>query len=397
MLIVVKLWNYLRGYVMIKIEGLALEKFINYAIARGIYLWDIVRIDYTTLEAKVGLEGYKELRHIVKKSGCKIKINMRIGYPFFMHKIKMRKMFIGGFVIFFLIIFFSTSFIWNVEVVGNEKISKPIIYQHLKKLGLYPGVFKYKLDISHIENGMMIQLGNLAWAGIQIKGTKAIVEIVEKVSPPPPIPNDIPCDIVASKKGIIEKVIAKNGDALVQKGDIVKKGQILISGTIVREELDNRYVHALGEVYAKTYYEEKDEIPLVYARKIKTGNKRVRRIFKIGNNQIISSLGEIPYKNVIIEKRSKTLSIWRNIKIPVEIIIEEHYEVIEKKEKIPMEIAKEALKEKMMVKLANEMPQNIKIIRQDMKFDKKNNQLRGKATVEVLEQIGTLKKLIPIL
>ncbi|QEK12358.1 sporulation protein YqfD [Crassaminicella thermophila] len=395
-MLIVKLWNFFRGYVVIKIEGLALEKFINFAIAKGIYLWDIVRIDYTTLEAKIGLKGYKELRHIVKRAGCRVKISQKIGYPFFMHKISARKMFIIGFIISIFIIVFATSFIWDIEIIGNQDISKEEIKEHLNTLGLYRGVFKYKLDISDIENNMMIELKNLAWVGIQIQGTKAIIEVVEKVDPPKKIPKDIPCDIVAIKKGVIEKIIAKNGDALVQKGDIVKKGQILITGVIQREGLETRYVHALGDVFAKTYYEENDKISLVRIKKVKTGNKVERKIIKIGNNQIISSLGEIPYNNVIIEKRNKSFTGWRNIKIPVEIIIEEYYEAIEKKEIIDKSTAKKALQERMMVNLVKKMPKNVKILNKDIKFYQEGNIIRAKLTIEALEQIGKKQRISTI-
>ncbi|QXM05698.1 sporulation protein YqfD [Crassaminicella indica] len=396
-MLVVKLWNFFRGYVLIKIEGLCLEKFINYAIARGIYLWDIVRIDYTTLEAKVSLRGYKELRHIVKRAGCKVRIREKIGYPFFMHKIKARKMFTIGFVVSMFIIVLMTSFIWNVEIKGNDKIPKEAIQKYLTKLGLYEGVFKYKLDISDIENSMMIEMKNLAWVGIQIQGTKAIVEIVENTDPPENIPKSIPCDIVAAKKGVVEKFIAKNGDALVEKGDIVEKGQILITGVITREGLDTRYVHALGEVFAKTYYEENDEMSLIKIRKIKTGNKFTRRIIKIGNNQIILSLGEIPYNNVIIEKKNKSLPEWRNIKVPVEIIIEEYYEAMDQKDAIDKNTAKKALRENMMVNIMKKMPKNIKILNKHIKFIEEKNKIKAKLIIEALEQIGRQQRIQTII
>lgn len=392
-MLVVKLWNFLRGYVVIRIEGLTLEKFINYAIARGIYLWDIVRIDYTTLEAKVGLSGYKELRHIVKRAGCKVKINMKIGYPFFMHKIRTRKMLMFGFMIAISLVILTTCFIWDVEVIGTENIPKEKIVKTLHELGLSPGIFKYKLDLTSIENQIMIEMEELAWIGIEIRGTKAIVEIVEKVHPPEKIPMEIPCDIIASKNGVIEKVIAKNGDTMVQKGDIVKAGQILISGTVIREGTDPRYVHALGEVFAKTYYEKNDEMSIIKINKIKTGNRFIKRTIKIGSTQLMLSFGEIPFSNYIVESRKKSHFQWRNIQIPVEIIIDEYHEVIDQREKIDPETVKKALMEKLTVELAKQMPEDITILNQDIKYQEENNIIRAKLTIEALEQIGIQKRI----
>ncbi len=38
---IIKIWHYLKGYVIIKIEGLTLERFLNLAANKDIYLWDI--------------------------------------------------------------------------------------------------------------------------------------------------------------------------------------------------------------------------------------------------------------------------------------------------------------------------------------------------------------------
>jgi len=390
---IIKLWNFFRGYVIITIEGFALERFINYAITQGIYLWDIIRIEPMLLEAKVSLKGYKELRAIIKKTGCKIKIKARVGYPFFMHKIRQRKAFAAGLFIALFLIFTSSSFIWSIEIKGNTGISEQKIKERLYELGLFQGAFKYDLNIPEIENHMMMQLEELAWIGIELKGTKAIVEIAEKVKPPQNISTDIPCDIVATQKGIITKVIAKNGDALVKEGDIVKEGQILITGKIEREELDTRYVHALGEVFAKTYYEEDDEISLIQSKKVKTGNRFVRRIIRIGKNQIMLSIGENPYKNVIIEKKKFSFPSWKNIRFPVEMIVENYYEAKEIKETLDTNVVKKALEEQLTVKLFSKIPKDAEILNQNIEFFKENNKIRAKLIIEVQEQIGKQRRI----
>lgn len=36
-----RLWNYIKGYVIIFVEGYFLEKFVNICTRRQIFLWDI--------------------------------------------------------------------------------------------------------------------------------------------------------------------------------------------------------------------------------------------------------------------------------------------------------------------------------------------------------------------
>ena len=388
-----RLWNFFRGYVVIRIEGLSLEKFINYAIARGIYIWDIVRLDYTTLEAKTGLRSYKNLRSVIKKSGCRIRIYEKIGYPFFMHKIKTRRMMLLGAVLSLFLIFAASSFVWDIEILGRETISRREIETYLDKMGLRVGAYKHQLDLENIENGMMVHMDKLAWVGIEMKGTKAIVQIVEKVSPPPIIALNMPCNIVARKNGVIEKVIAKIGEGKAKKGDIVKEGDTLISGIIAKEGQEIRYVHALGEVYAKTYYEETDEMDTVVTRKIRTGNVFKRKIFRLHNNELILSNKPIPFENYLLDTRKKSLPSWRNIQLPVEIIFEEYYEVFNEVEVIDKEIVKQALREKILVKILNKIPEDIPILNQILEYEEENSKIKAKMMIETLEEIGVQRKL----
>ncbi|MCT4594593.1 MAG: sporulation protein YqfD [Anaeromicrobium sp.] len=390
-MLVLRLWNYFRGYVLIKIEGLSLEKFINYAIARGIFLWDIRRIDYTTMEAKVGLRAYKELRHVVKKAGCRVKIKVKIGYPFFMYKIKKRKIFMGGFIFFLISIFIMTSFIWSIDVKGCETINPSEIKNYVKNHGVKIGEWKYDVNREELEKKIIIDFNKIAWVGMEFKGTKALIEIVEKVEPPPKINKHMPCDIIAKKDGVIKRVIAKEGDALVKEGDIVKKGQCLVTGIIAREGVENRYVHAFGEVMAKTYYEERDEISLINVEKIKTGEKKTKRIIKLGNSQIIWGEENIPYKNVLMERKHKTLPKWRNSNFPVEVIIEEYYEVNIRKNKLNKSNVKKMLFDKMMVNVYEIIPKDGKIINKNIVFTEENSIIKGKLIVEVLENISIQK------
>ena len=58
-----RIWNYLTGYLVIRVDGLSLEKFINLAVTNGIYLWGINRQSYTSLTACIGISGFRKLQN----------------------------------------------------------------------------------------------------------------------------------------------------------------------------------------------------------------------------------------------------------------------------------------------------------------------------------------------
>lgn len=393
-MLVLKLWNYFRGYVTIKVEGLALERFINMCIARGIYLWDIKRIDYTTLEAKIGAKGFKELRKIIRRAGCRVSIHKKNGYPFWVHKLKKRKMLLVGAFFCFLLLIFTSTFIFSVEVVGNEKIEKKEIISNLSTLGLKPGRNKYFINLKDIETELLLNMDQVAWVGIEIRGVKATVEVVEKVSVPKKIDKNTPCNMVAKKNGVIEKVIARNGDAVVKEGDIVKKGDLLISGIIQRENMEETMlVHSYGEVYAKTYYETEESRKLIEIKKEKTGEKFLKRSINLGSLELSFNSGDVPYQTYVVEKNSKKPFQWRNIGLPVEIITEEYYEVYEIEERINEEEAKAEVHKKAINKLLEEIPFDAEILNTQIDFTIKDDILYGKVIIEVLEDIGEQKTL----
>ena len=126
---------------------------------------------------------------------------------------------------------------------------------------------------------MLINMPELTWIGIEIKGTNAYITVSEKVAEPKYINIDEPCDIIAVKNAVIDKIFVLNGDGVAKDGDTVKKGQLLVTGIIERNNLDTRYVHAMAKVLAKTWYEDVEEISF---KQIKYKNSgRITKVYSI--------------------------------------------------------------------------------------------------------------------
>ena len=66
------IWNYLKGYVIIKASGLSAGKFINMAAYYGVDLWDI-RNDGKNYFIKARMADVDELKEISRKSGFVLK------------------------------------------------------------------------------------------------------------------------------------------------------------------------------------------------------------------------------------------------------------------------------------------------------------------------------------
>ena len=167
--------------------------------------------------------GYvRKMKEIAKITKCRVKIQRKRGLPFLLNKYKKRKIFAISLAVILLLIFGTSNFVWNIEIVGNNTIETSEIMKDLNENGLKTGMIKQKINTKEVINNIRLKRNDIAWIGVNIKGTNAIVSIVEADKKPEIIDENEYCNIVTRKDGIITKINVQNGTALVKEGDIVK-------------------------------------------------------------------------------------------------------------------------------------------------------------------------------
>lgn len=211
-----KIWlNYITGYIKIKVESFFLERFLNICIGKRIFLWNIKRKKSTILYANISIRDYRRLKNIAKKTKSRIKIEAKKGMPFILHKYRKRKIFIGFLILMLIGLITTSNFIWNIEIEGNEQITKEDLMESLNQNGIKIGTNKNKIDTNLIINKIRLQRDDIAWMGINIKGTNAIIEIKEANKAPEIVNENDYCNIVSNKNGCITKISVQNGTASV--------------------------------------------------------------------------------------------------------------------------------------------------------------------------------------
>ena len=191
--------SYISGYVRVKIEGYFIERLMNLCLKKGVFLWNSNRKKATLLETNVSIKDFRKIVKFAKQSKCKLKIKQKKGIPFIFHMYKKRKIFFIFLFFIILTIIILSNFIWNIEITGNTNISNEEIMQTLQDEGLTIGKLKNKINTKEIINKMRLDRNDLAWVGIEINGTNAIVKIVEADKKPDIIDENDYCNIVATK------------------------------------------------------------------------------------------------------------------------------------------------------------------------------------------------------
>jgi len=142
------------------------------ALSRGIYLWDIKK-DRESVNFKIRSSAYDALKSLTDENQYHLEVVDQKGLPFLKHTLRRRAGFLAGFVGFILALYIMSSFIWFVDVTGNQQIEKSKILLVAAKHGIYKGAAKWNFSRSGVEEAMLKDIEQLTYVKVNIQGVKA--------------------------------------------------------------------------------------------------------------------------------------------------------------------------------------------------------------------------------
>jgi similar to stage IV sporulation protein len=365
--------KYKKGIITMEIASLMPEKFINLLWKNGVAVKNIKKINITTVVLQVSLSDYGQVSKAAKRTDARIKIIGRSGLSFFIMKVRNRFALLLGVILFGSIIYYLSTFVWNIEIITEKYISPYEIRHQIEALGVTPGLRKKNIDVYAIENKITRSNDEIMWVRARIEGVKLKVDIIERQSPPTLISDQTPRNLVATKDGEVVRIFTTEGTAIVVNGDMIQKGDILVMGEQGKE--GSIYpVHAKGEVIAKTFYEKVKEVPLDNKQRTRTGNSISNLYIKALNKKIYLKNSLITYSNYDkIENNNKFINK------------EIYYEVQEKN--IPMDAAKIA--EEIYANMLKDLDKNVKVIDKIVDAKKGKDKYSIKVLIIAEENIAT--------
>ena len=356
------------GFVTVNVEGFFIERFLNICKNKKIFLQDLQRKNSTYIKVKILKSDFREIKSIAKKTKCKIKIEKKSGIPFFINKYRKRKVFAIAAIVIAFFIFIITKFVWNVEVIGNENVSKEEILNILSEYGIEEGKLKSNIDSQKISNLIRLNRNEFSWIGITVKGTNVIVNVEEVTEIPEIIDKSKNCNIVAKEDAVISKIIVQNGTAKVSVGDEVKKGDLLAEGIMEGVYSGIRNVHAEANVLGKILYEKERKECFVQNEKIKTGKKEEKIEICINNFKINFNKGVSKFEKYDTITTNNKLKIFSDFYFPISLKKHTNLEY----ENIQKTYSNQQLEEKILEALEEEMEAEYEISKYEEKYKTKN-------------------------
>lgn len=286
------------------------------------------------------------------------------------------------------LLFIFSHVMVSVEVIHSKKEIRDLVFETLKEKGIKKNTFRKNFqEIEKIKNEILhMYPEKLEWMEIEVHGMNYVIRVEERKIEEEKKEKDA-CHIVAKKDGIVKKMIYSKGQAVVLVNDSVKKGDLLISGIIKKDEETRGVLCATGEIYAEVWYQVSASIPMNYDELVRTGKKRFN--LRLRNSYYDDFIFKSRLDNYEEEKKS-IFQILGN-----EFFFVTQYETLKKQksytEEEALEVALESITDKINATLS--IKEEI-IEKKVLKKEINNSTMNVEVFVSVLESIGEMQEFI---
>lgn len=339
---IARLREFLQGRVLFVARGNQLPRFINEGIRQGIVFYKTQRSD-KGVRAQVKIEDFRRLKRPARMTHTRVHIVAKYGWPFIAARWWRRKFLLAGIVIIGVALAILSQMILSISVSGNTTISSQAIFDNAEKHGLKTWTWQDSVDLNKVSKLLVEEFPDAAWVGISKHGTRIEIKVVQKVRPQ--VPGEAG-NLVASKAGLVQQVMVIQGTPLVHEGEIVKPGQVLIQAPnaihnpSARPRTDRQlqqkdYIPeivpaAKGFVRGRVWYSAEAIVPYHEERITESGKVAKGWGIKFGARVIMVTTPESPFNLVKEEVQYHGVTLWRNWRLPVEIVSVQYNELQKK-------------------------------------------------------------------
>ena len=260
-----KVWNYLRGSVWFRCESLAPERVLNLCGVHGVPFWDVRWETAERFTLRTTRQGAADLEGLAAECGAVLTRLEERGAPVDLGRMRRRYVLWCALALTAALLWYGNTFIWDFQVTGNDTVSTEKILRALENCGVGVGTRSLSFDQEELRNRVLLELGDISWLSVNVKGCTAHVQVVERRRPPEIVDRSRPANVVAARDGLVTKLEALDGRALVAAGAVVTRGQLLISGVSDSPSDGVRFMRGSGRVYARTWYTLSVLVPLTTA------------------------------------------------------------------------------------------------------------------------------------
>ena len=270
-----ELWRSLEGMIQLKLTSAALEDLLNTLNGSNLTLYDVQFTNELTCYVKVKRQDINRIYGVCSRKNADVSLVGTCGLYWYIMRLFHRPVLAAALVVFLIITFYLPTRVLFLKVEGNYTVPSRKILEAASDCGIHFGSSRKTVRSEQVKNRLLESVEELQWVGINTRGTVATISVRERNQSTVPVSKVGAGNIVAAREGYILSATASRGDLLVQPGQTVSTGEMLISGY--------RYLgicvqatQADGEVLAQTNRKIQAKMPLnyvIHANKVESYKK----------------------------------------------------------------------------------------------------------------------------
>ena len=330
----------LKSKIKLSITGKNINRFIMRLHNNKIEILKCNHINKEKINIIIYEKDYKKLEEI--KTIYNIEKINTYGIIKIKKKLNINKYLIISIMLGIIILKTLSSIIFDIEIVYNDKETRDFLRQELKNYGIKEKTFKKSYhQIEKIKEDLI----NKYKVRLEIRKIKEKEEIPKNRN------------IISKKDAIIKEIKAEHGQIIKEINSYVKKGDTIISGNIMDNEVIKNTVPAEGVVYGEVWYEINITYPFVYQETKELENTKEVYVIKFLNKNI-----ELFNKNKFKTKKIKEKNIISNNLLPISIVKQNQTETLEIQELLTIDEAIKKASDKGIEKIKNNLKEHEFII-----------------------------------
>ena len=252
-----RLWNFTRGYVKIKLECYRPERIVNILLAEGVVLHNTERMNTHEMQAVISLKDYQLVCDSAQTYDYTVTVLSSHGLPVFFRVLASRPLLIFSVLLWLAAAIILSGRVFIFNITGCDRVSENEILTLMENMGIKKGSPKAGIDCKELSRAVLEYDSRISFADIRLHGVVLTAVIHEADTFKFSEKDDTPSSIYADKDCVIVKITVRHGTPAVKPGQAVRRGELLISGDITPEHGNSEKpvkIAAEGTVSAQTAY-----------------------------------------------------------------------------------------------------------------------------------------------
>ncbi len=231
---------------------------------------------------RIGGRDAARLHSLLAGRGIEVSLSEPEGFPALLRFLGHRPGIPLGLLLFAAWTVWSSGLVWDVRIEGNRRIPSEIVAAQLEELGFGVGTRFREVDFDQLHADYRAAHEEIAWLSVYMDGTVARVQVWETMAGKSAADRSGKgANVTAGTDGVIEEIHVFEGQAAKKPGDVIRAGEIAISGLVEKKDGGFRWEYAEGEVFATVAVPLAAEVPFERTEYRPTGREKRSRTVKI--------------------------------------------------------------------------------------------------------------------